>query len=490
MTSINITQSGIIYLVQPAELVGTNRYKIGMSLNTELERVKTGYKKGTRYIYIGECINARELENKIKNIFKNKFNLIAGTEYFEGNEKEIEKEFFNIIFEHKNTHTIPINKTNIIPDRQNQQMNITNNNQDSTNENKYVCEYCNKSFNKKCHYTRHIKRIYPCYKIIITNYGNTNINNSDNLYKNQIKPNFPQNISNNNEDSLLNKQKQQLNITNNNNQDSTNENKYVCEYCNNIFKNKYNLKIHTKFRCKVLGKQKVNNTNHDINQDTKQDNIDSKIYKCDFCLKKFDRKFCLNRHLETCKNKLEDLDKESKTDLIATIKELKNKINNLKKNINNSNNSNNINSNKKIANFNLIMYGKENLDFLTEEDKIKILNSGCDSIIKLTEIIHCNENHPEYSNIRITNLRSNIIKKYDGKKFIAVKRKPFLQELINKKIDCIMNWIDDIEKNNDNSEKVFNNRGLYDTKNILNKVNTQNKLINDITLLIYNYCDK
>lgn len=36
---------GIIYLIQPAELVGTNRYKIGCSKKDDLSRLTTGYKK-------------------------------------------------------------------------------------------------------------------------------------------------------------------------------------------------------------------------------------------------------------------------------------------------------------------------------------------------------------------------------------------------------------------------------------------------------------
>mgnify|MGYP006090550431 CR=1 FL=1 len=48
--SNKIKMEGIIYLIQPAELVGTNRYKIGCSKKPNLDRVKKGYKKGTRYL--------------------------------------------------------------------------------------------------------------------------------------------------------------------------------------------------------------------------------------------------------------------------------------------------------------------------------------------------------------------------------------------------------------------------------------------------------
>jgi len=46
---------GIIYLIQPTELIGTNVYKLGCSSKSTIERIKQGYKKGTICIYILEC---------------------------------------------------------------------------------------------------------------------------------------------------------------------------------------------------------------------------------------------------------------------------------------------------------------------------------------------------------------------------------------------------------------------------------------------------
>ena len=91
---------GIIYLIQPTELIGTQRYKIGCSGNTTLKRVANGYKKGTRYILIMETIEPFTLEKNIKLIFNNKFKLIAGYEYFEGDEETIKEEFLKLITEH------------------------------------------------------------------------------------------------------------------------------------------------------------------------------------------------------------------------------------------------------------------------------------------------------------------------------------------------------------------------------------------------------
>jgi hypothetical protein len=93
--------AGIIYLVQPAELVGTNRYKIGCSSKNDLSRCKNGYKTGTRYINIMECEDPFKIESQIKRVFEAKFKLIAGKEYFEGNESDMIIEFFNIVQNYK-----------------------------------------------------------------------------------------------------------------------------------------------------------------------------------------------------------------------------------------------------------------------------------------------------------------------------------------------------------------------------------------------------
>ena len=77
---------GITYFIQPSELVGTNRYKIGCSTDTELKRCK-GYKKGTKYISINYCKCPFTIEKELIRIFNEKFKLISGREFFEGDEK-------------------------------------------------------------------------------------------------------------------------------------------------------------------------------------------------------------------------------------------------------------------------------------------------------------------------------------------------------------------------------------------------------------------
>ena len=92
---------GIIYLIQPVELIGTTRYKIGCSNKPNLDRCKNGYKNGSRYICIMECLNPLILERIIKTNFSYRFNLIAGTEYYEGDENEMCIVFNNLVNKQK-----------------------------------------------------------------------------------------------------------------------------------------------------------------------------------------------------------------------------------------------------------------------------------------------------------------------------------------------------------------------------------------------------
>tara|TARA_Y100000780_G_scaffold192525_1_gene180800 strand:+ start:773 stop:1528 length:756 start_codon:yes stop_codon:yes gene_type:complete len=95
---------GILYFVQPSELVGTNRYKIGCSKKSTLERVKKGYRNGTRYLHIMECDDSMRIEKLIKQVFNETFILIAGTEYFEGDEEEMKTLFYNKYIEYSSTN--------------------------------------------------------------------------------------------------------------------------------------------------------------------------------------------------------------------------------------------------------------------------------------------------------------------------------------------------------------------------------------------------
>ena len=87
---------GFIYLIQPCELIGTNRYKIGCSEKPGLDRLLS-YKKGTRFICFYEVSNPFTVETSLKLKFSSRFPIIAGQEYYEGNEIDIKTCFINFI---------------------------------------------------------------------------------------------------------------------------------------------------------------------------------------------------------------------------------------------------------------------------------------------------------------------------------------------------------------------------------------------------------
>lgn len=90
-----------VYLIQPRELVGTDRYKIGMSSLDNLSRLRS-YKNGSRYICFFECDDAREVEKKLIKEFNRCYKLIAGNEYFQcPSEASMIKLFMDIVLNHK-----------------------------------------------------------------------------------------------------------------------------------------------------------------------------------------------------------------------------------------------------------------------------------------------------------------------------------------------------------------------------------------------------
>lgn len=87
-----------VYLLQPAEFINTNCYKIGMSSLEDLSRLKS-YGHGTKCIQCFECINYKEAEKELlKELNEDTtINLFKGREYFCGALKNIKKVFIKVM---------------------------------------------------------------------------------------------------------------------------------------------------------------------------------------------------------------------------------------------------------------------------------------------------------------------------------------------------------------------------------------------------------
>jgi len=141
-TKMTSNNRGTIYLVQPAELVGTEHYKIGCSAKNDLERFKKGYKKGTRFIIIMEVDFPFTVECEIKKTFSKKFELIAGKEYFKGNEFDIKKEFYEVVSKNNNKQNI-VNKLNDINIRETQENLLDNTNCEDDKKKNHLLDFIN-----------------------------------------------------------------------------------------------------------------------------------------------------------------------------------------------------------------------------------------------------------------------------------------------------------------------------------------------------------
>jgi hypothetical protein len=87
---------GIVYLVQPGEHIGNNRYKIGMS-NVGISRV-SHYGSGTRCICIMECQDARYVEAALVERFKQEFvQIVPHREFFDGEENAMLHAFTDVV---------------------------------------------------------------------------------------------------------------------------------------------------------------------------------------------------------------------------------------------------------------------------------------------------------------------------------------------------------------------------------------------------------
>jgi hypothetical protein len=240
---------GTVYFIQPTELKDTKKYKIGMSKKNDLSRFKK-YHLGTRFILIMSCKYPVTLEGILKAEFKNKYKLIAGSEYFEGNEEDMLKDFLQIINDHKENNLKEKNK----------EMKITNQINDIDKEINII--------DKDTAIELEEKILVEPEKVLSSNSEET-----QKYYCKICQKNYKSNNSLWNHNKKFHPDKKMNN----------------CEKCNKVYSSYKSLWAHNKFF-----HQKQIITNIPV--------IDPK-YKCIFCEKKFNDKSNKYKHQKICKEK-------------------------------------------------------------------------------------------------------------------------------------------------------------------------------------------
>jgi len=289
-----------------------------------------------------------------------------------------------------------------------------------------------------------------------------------------------------------------------------NKNKLYCNICDKKYASYNSFWYH-------------NNKYH--NNDINSDNITiDKSYSCNYCNNKFKfrqskwkhEKDCNQKNIINNTNKIILLDKEIELTKLKIKLQNGKKINNKtfqfinkilmdKAYQNNINIQNNIQNNINIQNnYKIIGFGKEVIiDALTLKEKKLILQEKLCCIDKCIEITNI-ENHNEFKNIIITNLKDNYAYKFDDNKgyFIVCSKTDVLNELISNRVIVIEEIYDELSLTNKigdyTKQKIKDflikinedNKPFIDENEEIKYSNYKDYKINKIKILLYNNQDK
>ena len=278
---------------------------------------------------------------------------------------------------------------------------------------------------------------------------------------------------------------------------------YICESCNKKFDHKSTFLRHKnrKFKCKPNNKNFCKNENGILNSKNGI-NIPKMEYSnsttCEFCNKTYSTIYNLNKHQKKCRLKkdtdkkeelLELLKLEIGIDLETENLFLKQKINNLQKELeinkttNINYNINNTNCNNKTIN--ILAYDKTDLSHLSDKDYEEKKKKCFKCVPSLIKEAHFNPLKPENKNLYISNIKQNFIMKYNGEKWILTKQEDTLNELYENSSNILEDKIEDWETNKykyDPSAVVK----FYKFLEVKDKDDFKNKIKDDIKLILYN----
>jgi hypothetical protein len=293
----------------------------------------------------------------------------------------------------------------------------------------YTCNNCSKKFKNKTDFIRHLNRKFPCKKILYIK-TDQDVNTISSSIKNGI-----------NESQRIISESQRITK----NSEINKIVKHECNYCNKIFSTNSNLRRHERLYCKVIKQNKLNET------------------------------ILLKKEIILLKNQNKKI-----------MKIINNNNQVIKQNNITNNNTNKLNANHSFNTVNnIVKFGNEDLDYITDNVYKKLMNKGYQSVPQLINYIHFNKNKPENHNIIKTNMRDNKISIFDGEKFILVDKQNILEQLYDTKSEIIEMKFDEIK--DDLSDKVINKISRF----IRDKDNDKHKtlILKDIDLLTYNNRD-
>jgi hypothetical protein len=242
--------------------------------------------------------------------------------------------------------------------------------------------------------------------------------------------------------------------------------------------------------CKRCDKKFISKTDYTRHTQRKNPCDSNKVIKID------ENKHVKDDISEQLLNKMNEI-VESNKQMSEEIKLLKDKISKIEdaKEVNNNivinngdshNNIKNVNLQQNIT-INMVPHGKEDLSFLTEDQKKQILNKGLLSINEYVKMVHCNDKIPEYKNIYISN-RKNMngsLMIFEDKRW-NLADKSCIDNLVDKGIDFVEEQYEELTEKKALPQYVIKKVDKFKTHIEVDPDAKKAKICKDIKRMLYN----
>ena len=280
----------------------------------------------------------------------------------------------------------------------------------------YICSGCNKKYNHKNDYIRHINRKNNCNKNEKFQIGGSHPNDTE------VIPNDTEMIPNDGKP----KQEHQLMCQ--------------CHYCSKVFSCISALYRHMRLNCKIK-KQ------HEKEKEEKYNELIQRIE---------------NNEKNTENNK--KIFEEEINQLRNQLKEEKEKNNKLNQIIHKQINKteietqNNIENQNVTINFNLQAFGREDLNKIDDKYIIEALKRGIASVPLLTERVHLNIKYPEFNNVYIPSTTHSHAMVFNGEKWELKDKNETIDNLYDNKYNFLEEKFEEICEDEDKKKEISNSQ--------------------------------
>lgn len=259
----------------------------------------------------------------------------------------------------------------------------------------YKCVHCDYSTKFKADFRKHLKTNKHRNRLI-----ELGIEAKEQGVMNQNEPKMNQN------EPAMNQNEPAKNTEMNQNEPAMNQKMFKCRFCESIFNTRASCRRHEIHRCKE-------------NPDFVDKIIDAKNSK----IKN------LQKDKEALLQDKEKLEREKK-ELYKQVSKLLDKVGD----------TTNIQNNLIMNN-----YGKEDLSHITDSLKTNLLNMPYCAIPKMIEAIHFNDEKPENKNIVLPNKKDNLVKVFQGDKWVYKNKSETITDLVDSKYTIIDDHYEDLD---------------------------------------------